>query len=199
MAMVRRTVGFTILELLIVMAVLGVVTTTGAFVAKTQIMKAQDSRRKQDLNLIQKALEHYYSDFGTYPTEGLVEDCGGIGLNPYLSKIPCDPVLKIAYEYVLLALGKAYALYTRLAWTKDPAISGVGCQSGCGPGNAYNYGVSSSGVSVGAGAAEEGVQAECGGPGNWFCFANVCSECCPGNNYRCNGAGTKCLLDATCQ
>ena len=199
MAMVRRTVGFTILELLIVMAVLGVVTTAGAFVAKTQIMKAQDARRKQDLNLIQKALEHYYSDFGTYPTAGLIADCGGESLAPYLAAIPCDLVTKLAYGYVLGTTGRSYQLYAKLAWTKDPVIASVGCSGGCGPGNAYNYGVSSSGVSAGAGAAEEGVQPECGGPGRWFCFPNVCAECCPGNNYRCNGGGTKCLLDATCQ
>jgi len=166
--------------------------------AKTQIMKAQDARRKQDLNLIQKALEHYYSDFGRYPEEALVEDCGGSGLDPYLEQIPCDPALKSAYDYVLLASGKAYALYAKLIWTKDPVVTAIGCQNGCGPGNAYNYGVASANMSVSSGAAEEGVQPECGGPGNWFCFSSVCSECCPGSNYRCNGSGTRCILDATC-
>lgn len=181
------------------MAVLGVVTTAGAFVAKTQIMKAQDSRRKQDLNLIQKALEHYYSDFGTYPTAGIIADCGGEGLAPYLDTIPCEPTTRLAYVYVLGLSQRSYKIYTKLEWTKDPVIVKVGCQNGCGPGNAYNYGVGSGEERVGSGSIEEGVQPECGGPGRWFCFPNICSECCPGNIYRCAGSGTKCILDATCQ
>ena len=199
MAVVHKSTGFTIIELLIAFSVIGLMSTGGVFVAKTQIQKANDARRKEDLHVLQQALEHYYSDYGLYPAEAIIEDCGGPGLAPYLPRIPCDPTLKQAYEYVLLALGRAYALYAKLMWNKDPTITEVGCQSGCGPGGVYNYGVSSPGVSVGTVSTEEGVEPTCGGPGNWFCFANVCGECCPGSNYRCSGSGTKCILDGTCQ
>jgi len=161
-----------------------------------QIGKARDAQRKADLDKIRKALEDWFDDYGRFPQTGDFPDCGQ-GFGRYLAIFPCDPRTRQPYTYVTDASGSWFKLYTSLERVQDPVITKIGCQSGCGPGGAYNYGVSSSNVGVGDGE-EEGVEPECGGPGKWFCFANICSECCPGSSYRCNGRGTRCILDATC-
>ena len=78
-----------------------------------QLAKAQDGKRKSDLNIISKALEDYLNDNPCYPSESPIEDCGGTGFRPYLSKIPCDPQTRQPYEYVRVDC-KKYALYAIL-------------------------------------------------------------------------------------
>ena len=187
--------GFTLAELLIVVSLSLVIAVGAGLVVMVQIGKAQDARRKADLDALKTSFESYFNDFGRFPQPGDLPACGE-GFDKYLKAWPCDPTSKQPYAYLMGQFW--FKIYTRLNRGKDPVISQVGCQNGCGPGNAYNYGVSSDNVTVGSGVTEEGVQPECGGPGKWFCFANICAECCPGSNYRCNGSSTRCILDATC-
>ena len=213
--------GFTIMELLVVFSVLGVVTSGGVFTAVTQVNKAQDARRKQDLSQLQKALENYYNDFGSYPASGAVSDCGGSSLSPYVAEIPCDPATKQAYGYVVDELRQNYELYAELKRSQDESISSVGCSSGCGPEGVYNYGVASAGIQLGtipvtaattstsgttggsgsgtgSGGSGGSVTPECGTSGQWFCYPGVCGECCPGLEYRCDSSGDQCVPDSTC-
>ena len=63
-----KTKGFTIVELLIVIVVIGILAAI-SLVAYTNIQsKARDSDRKSDIAAIKKALELYYIDNGTYPS-----------------------------------------------------------------------------------------------------------------------------------
>ena len=64
----KRTQGFTIVELLIVIVVIGilallVITTYSGIQAK-----ARDSKRQSDVGALQTQLEAYYSNFSAYPT-----------------------------------------------------------------------------------------------------------------------------------
>ena len=189
--------GFTLAELLIVVAVMLVLAATVFMGVIVQISKAKDAKRKADLDQLKTAMVDFFGDYGRFPREDELPACGA-KFDRYLNGFPCDPVTGKPYIYVRAVSGTWFKLYTRLAWKQDPVVTQIGCQSGCGPGNAYNYGVSSDNVKVGEGVTEEGTQPTCGGPGNWFCFANVCAECCPGSSYRCNGTGTRCILDGTC-
>ncbi|MBI2195693.1 MAG: type II secretion system protein [Candidatus Levybacteria bacterium] len=64
---VKREKGFTLVELLIVIAIIGVLTTLlmANFIGVRQ--RARDAQRKSDLRQIQSALELYRSDQGSYP------------------------------------------------------------------------------------------------------------------------------------
>lgn len=61
--------GFTLIELLVVIGILGilVITLLATINPIAQLQKANDAHRKSDLESIQRALELYYQDKGTYP------------------------------------------------------------------------------------------------------------------------------------
>lgn len=144
--------GFTLIELLIVIAVIGVIATVviTAINPQGQFAKVRDAQRKEDLRLIQDALERYYVDNGIYPqaknstntcdygTNCYVFSSNGSDwiqdLTPYyLKKVPVDPksnasccpwstsVENYVYSYGnLYANGTQYDLTARLENTSDP-------------------------------------------------------------------------------
>jgi len=61
------TTGFTIIELLVVILIVGVLATVVLGSFSTSRIKARNAQRMSDLTQIQLALEQYYDDFGEYP------------------------------------------------------------------------------------------------------------------------------------
>ena len=112
--------GFTLLEVLIVIALITIIAVIALVVLNitSQVDKARDGRRKNELAALQTALEDYYNDHGCYPqaSEICYDDpvdikkgefgtqptigqkchiCGSESTSPsfapYLDKLPCDP------------------------------------------------------------------------------------------------------------
>jgi type II secretion system protein G len=69
-----RDAGFTIVELLIVIVVIGVLATLVINSFSGAQVKARDADRINDVAAIKKALERYYSENGTYPNSDQVKD-----------------------------------------------------------------------------------------------------------------------------
>lgn len=144
--------GFTLLELIVAMAIIAIV--SGALWGNffTSLSKGRDSRRKQDLDSIGKALELYYADNKAYPTS--FPGGGTPFVHPdnssviYMQKIPADPAYPNAtYCYPTpdsgIADGIYYKLYANLENRNDPKIiPTVSCSS-----VDYNYGISSANTS----------------------------------------------------
>jgi len=63
----KKNNGFTLVELLIVISIMGILTVIGMASFKTIQLKSRDARRKNDLNSISKALNMYYNDAGIFP------------------------------------------------------------------------------------------------------------------------------------
>jgi prepilin-type N-terminal cleavage/methylation domain-containing protein len=64
----NKSKGFTIVELLIVIVVIGILATL-VIVTFTGIQqKARDSKRKTDLNALDSHVEAFYANYGFYPT-----------------------------------------------------------------------------------------------------------------------------------
>jgi len=61
--------GFTIIELLVVVAVIGTLSSIVLAILSDARLDARDKRRVADVQQIQKALELYYVDHNTYPRE----------------------------------------------------------------------------------------------------------------------------------
>lgn len=61
--------GFTLVELLVVMAILGILMVVSLANFRTSQMKARDVQRKHDLKQIATALEAYMTDHGGYPDD----------------------------------------------------------------------------------------------------------------------------------
>ena len=100
--------GFTIIELLVVMVVIGILVTI-MIVSYTGIQqRARDSERSSDVTQIRVALDKYRADQSSYPdvcSGGDNVECSVTSLatvlSPYLKTIPHDPrnVLDSAMDY----------------------------------------------------------------------------------------------------
>ncbi len=108
----KKSKGFTFIEIILVIAIIGITSTfiVGNYVTAKQ--RARDSQRKSDLSLIQAAIEQYKADYNYYPCfSASANECGvdsnateGWGListindndvtdlpTKYINKIPSDP------------------------------------------------------------------------------------------------------------
>ncbi len=93
--------GFTLLEMLVVIGIIGIVIAAGATSYSAAQKKARDSRRKQDLTNIQKAYEQYYSICNSQypvgaaaPVNVVASTAGGACTinQTILSPVPVDPI-----------------------------------------------------------------------------------------------------------
>lgn len=82
--------GFTLVELLVVATLIALLVGTGVFSYRVSVLKALDTRRKEDLLKISSALEFYKYEKGNYPT---ANNCSTLAsaLQNYLPKFPTDP------------------------------------------------------------------------------------------------------------
>lgn len=87
--------GFTLLELLIVVAIMGMMASMALAAFVSTRLGARDARRIIDLNSISKAFELYYTDNSRYPS-GMYRtsdgDWSGLGaaLNAYIRPFPME-------------------------------------------------------------------------------------------------------------
>ncbi len=123
----KTTLGFTLIEILVSVAIIGVLSALLMvnFIAIRQ--RGRDSQRKANLAQIQSALEIYRSDNGKYPSSPLVNCPTGsltyFGNAPtcsvtYLRKVPTDP-LGGSYTYIQDTNGISYTLIACLENTND--------------------------------------------------------------------------------
>lgn len=143
--------SFSLIEILIIVAILGVVVFLILVVVSVQLKKARDARRKADIEMLRKALDEYYDTFNYYPQT--LPACDGsfkLGETNLISSVPCDPQTKKPYVYE--TDGKQYSawyrLYAKLENTYDPIIDILGCRQGCGADCSYNYGVASPNIGL---------------------------------------------------
>jgi len=137
--------AFTLIELLITVAIIGILILVSLFIYQIYMTRARDGRRKADLANLQRILEDYANDNLCYPDTLECKD----DLSPYLKEIYCDPLnsgLNIYYYSVSAEADckKWYKIFTNLEYDKDPIIEKVGCTPEiCGP---FNYLVASPNV-----------------------------------------------------
>ncbi len=89
-----RTRGFTLIELMVVIAIIAVLTSIISVSIASSKQKSRDSKRVADVKLIQLALSQYYNDNGMYPLNIYAASgaAPGGGLAPtYLPVVPIDP------------------------------------------------------------------------------------------------------------
>lgn len=140
------------MELLVVMAILGILITVGLASYKSVQMKSRDAKRKSDLRQIASALELYFNDKGRYPADdgaGTIRGCGtgdaqacawGSAMTDskgtvYMVSLPGDPTSGRQYYYDSYgSQGKGYQLYGRLENSQD-----IDLKRESGTGNVYYY------------------------------------------------------------
>lgn len=155
-----RKLGFTLLEMTVVLAIMGILASAaiGAYLASQQ--KGRDARRKSDLSQIQRAMEAYVSDYGLYPAAigSRIAACGAPNYDGacgwgaefrdkngtiYMKQLPKDPSGQQIYVYLASTDRKKYQLFALLENKNDPTIASYTyiCSTSSNP---CNYGTSSS-------------------------------------------------------
>lgn len=98
--------GFTLLELLTVIAIIGMLSVMAFINVPRQIKKSHDAKRKTDIHELQVALESYYVDSQNYPAalpaKGLPLTSPD-GQTVYLNRMPADPLTIDPYLYTYWA------------------------------------------------------------------------------------------------
>lgn len=169
----RKQQGFTLIELIVVMAILAILIVLGIGSFSSSQQKGRDSRRKADLRSIATALELFFNDKRQYPNAsptGQISGCypddqtacpwGNIFQDKnntvYMALLPIDPFSTSTYFYTVGGGNMSYQLYGRLENQQDPSVPQSGgvpqAYSGlfCGA-RLCNYGVSSTNTTPGTG------------------------------------------------
>ncbi|GAC1570092.1 MAG: hypothetical protein NVS3B23_00930 [Candidatus Saccharimonadales bacterium] len=77
----RKAEGFTIVELLIVIVVIGILAALVITTFTGIQQKARDTKRKTDIQTFQSQLEAYYTTNGNYPTISNINTAGWVATN----------------------------------------------------------------------------------------------------------------------
>ena len=112
---ITRKCGFTLVELLIVIAIIGILTaiTSGQFVNAQK--KARDAQRKADLGSVQRALEMYFADNNQFPEADAIVWGTDFSTDEtaYMKLLPEDPS-GTDYCYAVSGDGMSYGLFSVL-------------------------------------------------------------------------------------
>lgn len=154
----RKPNAFTLIEIMVVIAILGILITSFLANFKHARQLANDSKRKNDLRQIAVSLESYFNDFEAYPdndANGKINGCGANdALTPcewgqafalthtasgntvtYMPQIPRDPA-PTKYTYTYDRVGPStttFKLYAFIENTDDAdyhSYTGISCGTG---------------------------------------------------------------------
>ena len=120
--------GFTLVELLVVIAIIGILSTLSVVSLNSARAKSRDARRLSDIKQIRTALDMYYDSNSTYPA-----NCNSLGsttscmcltsngwtttaacTNPsagtiiFMQKVPSDPLATGSYNYTPTSSNSSY-------------------------------------------------------------------------------------------
>ena len=89
--------GFTLVEMLVVLAILALLLTLASPKYFSSIERAKEATLKQDLNTLRESIDKYYADNGRYPTtlDDLVD-------KKYIRDLPIDPITNSTETWQLL-------------------------------------------------------------------------------------------------
>ena len=136
--------SFTLIELMIVIAILAILAAliSGNFI--TSLKKGRDAKRKSDFEQIKNALEMFYEDKKHYPSSlqfggKLCENTCASGEKVYMQLVPKDPLTTGNYQYQSDANGTYFRLFSCIENVNDTSsnVSQTGYSGGpanCGTG-----------------------------------------------------------------
>ncbi len=121
--------GFTLVEVLTVIAIIGLLASIILVGLGTFRAKGRDTRRIADLRVTQTALELYYTKFNVYPEDGSWDNLeNNLRISALgITKIPRDPLSgrsgQDQYTYDVSSDRQSYVLRAQLEDINNPALS----------------------------------------------------------------------------
>ncbi|MBS0393596.1 MAG: prepilin-type N-terminal cleavage/methylation domain-containing protein [Proteobacteria bacterium] len=91
----ERTRGFTLLELLVVMAIIATLLTIAVPRYFRSLERSREAVLRQDLHSLRESIDRYYGDTGQFP-----ETLALLVEKRYLRSVPVDPIAKSADKWV---------------------------------------------------------------------------------------------------
>jgi general secretion pathway protein G len=88
--------GFTLLELLVVMTIVGILAAIAVPALRDSPQRAREAALREDLFTLRSTIDQYHGDKGAYPPDLQTLVSAG-----YIRKIPLDPMTKSADTWVL--------------------------------------------------------------------------------------------------
>ena len=88
--------GFTLLELLVVMTIIGILAAIAVPALRDSPQRAREATLREDLFTFRTVIDQYHGDKGVYPPDLQTLVTAG-----YIRKIPIDPLTKSAETWVL--------------------------------------------------------------------------------------------------
>ncbi len=88
--------GFTLIEMLVVVALIGILATIAVGQYQRSIVRAKEAALRENLFVMRSQISNYFADKGEYPfdLQSLVDE-------KYLRKIPNDPITRSADTWVV--------------------------------------------------------------------------------------------------
>ena len=127
--------GFTLLELLVTISIIGILIAVGSVSFSTAQKRGRDSRRQADMKAVQAALEQYYALTNAYPAA--VASGGNIAYltNTLMNVVPYDPKNTAGtYVYTYTVVPTTLSGYCICALLENPGAgnaSSVGAVGVC--------------------------------------------------------------------
>jgi len=94
----QRETGFTLIELIVVLAIIALLISIVAPHYSGRVTRAEEAVLRENLVLMRDALDKYYADTGQYP--GSLDD---LVTKRYLRSIPNDPVTQSNATWIVVA------------------------------------------------------------------------------------------------
>ena len=91
MRITKQNKGFTLIELMVVITIIGILSVGGAVTYIVQIQKARDGTRITDLGQLQSMMEEYYQDNSYYPLSAVGAATFATSIKQYATHLPKDP------------------------------------------------------------------------------------------------------------
>ena len=130
--MSARRSGFTLIELMVIIIIIGLLAATAIVTLANAQRKSRDAKRLADLRELQKTIETIHTETGTYPLADAADNATwadfGNAIADYITSVPIDPdnddPNDYIYTYGTNDAGTEYVIAARLEQAGHAALNG---------------------------------------------------------------------------